>query len=315
MASRKPGRRSRSRRPEPVKKHSAGRAQRRPKPEAKRDRARRPAPSKARKRIGELVAKVRAKLVVPARRLLAAAMRTWLAIAERAGAVVLLAWRRLLRPLLAALAALARRAYRGLDRRLTPARALGIVCLVALAALVASQWLDYRTIAIGGGAYTGAVEGVAAAPEVGRVQAGDAHAWVILPLALVGIVALVLAFRGRPRAARLLQVVGLVVLVVGLVVDAPAGLDEGETGIAYEGASAALIEGFWVQIAAAAVLIAAGALLPRQLRPEAAATDREPRARRPGPVRRFATRRARRQKRASPPPRPAKARGVEGAKG
>ena len=315
MASRKPRRRSRSRRPESVKKQSAGGAQRRPKPAAKRDRARRPAPSKARKRIGALVAKLRAKLVVPARRLLAAAVRTWLAIAERAGAVVLLAWRRLLRPLLAALAALARRAYRGLDRHLTPARALGIVCLVALAALVASQWLDYRTIAIGGGAYTGAVEGVAAAPEVGRVQAGDAHAWVILPLALVGIVALVLAFRGRPRAARLLLAVGLAVLVVGLVVDAPAGLDEGETGIAYEGASATLIEGFWVQIAAAAVLIAAGALLPRQLRPEAAATHREPSARRPGPVRRFATRRARRRKRVPRPRRPAKARRVEAAKG
>jgi hypothetical protein len=259
------------------------------------------------------VAKANAKLVVPARRLLAAAVRAWLAIAERAGAVVLRAWRQLLRPLLAALAALARRAYRGLDRHLTPARALGIVCLVALAALVASQWLDYRTIAIGSGAYTGAVEGVAAAPEVGRTKAGDAHAWVILPLALAGMVALALAFRGRPRAARLLLAVGLVVLAVSLVVDAPAGLDEGETGIAYEGATATLIEGFWVQIAAAAVLIAAGALLPRQLRPEAAA--RRPSPRRPGPVRRLASRRTRRRKRVPRPRRPTKAHRVEGAKG
>jgi hypothetical protein len=259
--------------------------------------------------------KANTKLVVPARRLLASAVRTWLAIAERAGAVVLIGWRRLLRPLLAALVALARRAYRGLDRHLTPARGLGIASVVALAALVASQWLDYRTIAIGGGAYTGAVEGVAAAPEVGQIQAGDAHAWVILPLALVGIVALVLTFRGRPRAARLLLAVGLAVLAVSLVVDAPAGLDEGETGIAYEGASATLIEGFWVQIAAAAVLIAAGALLPRRLRPEAAVAHRESSARRPGPLRRFATRRARRRKRAPRPRRPTKARRVEGAKG
>ena len=50
-------------------------------------------------------------------------------------------------------------------------------------------------------------------------------------------------------------------------VDAPKGLDEGEAALAYEGASASLLEGFWLQIATGAVLIACGVMLPLYLRP------------------------------------------------
>jgi hypothetical protein len=278
-------------------------------------RRRRPAPSKAHKLARDLAVRANAKLVVPARRLLSTAVGIWLALAERAGTVVLAAWRRLLRPLLAAFAALAIATYRSLDRRLTPARGVALVCLVALAALVASQWLDYRAVAIGTDAYSGPVEAVAAAPEVDRARAGDAHAWMMLPLALIGLVGLGLAFAGRPRAARLLIAVGVAVLAIGLIVDAPNGLDEGEAGVVYEGAEATLIEGFWLQIAAAAVLIAAGALLPRYLRPEAAAARRRPRAGRPGPPRRLAARSGRRRKRVPDPRRPVKARRAEGANG
>jgi hypothetical protein len=267
---------SRKRNPDRRRPRQPTGAKRRREPERKRPAA----ASDAHKLAGALAAKTKAKLLMPARALLATAVRLWLAVAERAGALVLTAWRRALRPLAAALARLAVATYRALARHLTPARAVALVCLVALAALFASQWLDYRTVAIGTDAYSGVVETVTGAPEVDRARAGDAHAWVMLPLALTGLVALVLAFAGRPRAARLLVAVGAAVLAISLLVDLPNGLDVGAAGVAYEGAAATLIEGFWLQIAAAAVLIAAGAMLPRYLRPAAVGAAREPRARR-----------------------------------
>ena len=56
-------------------------------------------------------------------------------------------------------------------------------------------------------------------------------------------------------------------IAIALIVDVPKGLDEGAAAVAYEGAEASLLEGFWLQIAAGAVLIACGLLLPRYLRP------------------------------------------------
>ena len=97
----------------------------------------------------------------------------------------------------------------------------------------------------------------------------------MLPLAVGGLVVLGLALAGRPRAGRLLIAVGVAAIAISVAVDAPKGLDEGEAAIAYEGAEARLLEGFWIQIAAGAVLIACGLLLPRYLR-------RDPRHRTPG---------------------------------
>jgi len=222
---------------------------------------------------------VRTRVLAPARRLVARFVHLWLALAERAGALVLRAWRRGLRPALAALAALARGAYRALDRHLTPARAVGVACAVALAVLIASQWVDYRMVTVGTDAYAGPAGAVATAPELERARTGDAHAWLVLPLALAGAVALALAFAGRPRAARGLIAVGVATLVLSLAVDAPKGLDLGGAGVAYEGATASLIEGFWLQVATAAVLIAGGLLLLRHLHPRAGAAERTPRAR------------------------------------
>jgi len=250
---------------------------------AKRDRRRSPPPaadSDARRLAGRAAATARTRLLAPALRLGGVIVAGWLALAERAGALVLRAWRRVLRPGLAALAGLARAAYRALGRHLSPARAVGVVCAVALAALVASQWLDYRTVTVGTDAYAGAAGAVTSAPELERARAGDAHAWLMLPLALAGAVALGLAFAGRPRAARGLIAVGAAVLVLSLAVDAPQGLDLGDVGVAYEGAGASLIEGFWLQVATAAVLIAGGLLLLRHLRPQAVVAGREPQRRR-----------------------------------
>ena len=76
---------------------------------------------------------------------------------------------------------------------------------------------------------------------------------------------------------------GLAVIAISLIVDAPKGLDEGIADLAYEGASASLLEGFWIQLATATVLVACGLLLPRYLRPQSARSSR-PAAHRPDPV-------------------------------
>ena len=89
----------------------------------------------------------------------------------------------------------------------------------------------------------------------------------MLPLAVGALVALTVALSGRRRAAALLIPIGIAVIAIALIVDVPKGLDEGAASVAYEGASASLLEGFWIQLAAGVVLIGCGLLLPRYLRP------------------------------------------------
>ncbi len=218
--------------------------------------------------VGKLL---REMLVIPA--------QLFLAAAEIAGKATLTVWQRAVLPLLVKLGALVAVAYRLALRHVTPARAVTAVALVAIGALVASQWLDYRGISVGTDAYTGGLEAVAPAPEVERGRAGDAHAWLMLPLALASLVVLVLALVRRARLGHLLVPLGAIAILISVVVDAPKGLDEGSAAIAYQGAHATLLEGFWVQIAAGAVLIACGFLLPRYLTP-ARARARSPQ--RPG---------------------------------
>jgi hypothetical protein len=61
------------------------------------------------------------------------------------------------------------------------------------------------------------------------------------------------------------------------LIDIPAGLDEGEAALGFEGAEAMLVEGFWVQLASSAVLVVTGLLLGRYVR-----LERGPAARRAG---------------------------------
>jgi hypothetical protein len=294
------------RRPKPARKPSRGRSPGRPDAGKGRTES-----TDARKLAAGAATTAKTKLVTPARGFLAAALRIWIAAAERVGALVLSAWRRLLRPALLALAALTVAIYRFLGRHVTPARGVAAVCLVALIALAASQWLDYRVVTIGADAYSGSIGAVAAAPEVDRGRAGDAHAWLMVPLALAGLVALMLALTGRRRAARLLVAIGVAAIAISLVVDAPKGLDEGDAAVVYEGAAASLLEGFWLQIATGAVLIAGGLLLPRYLRLRGAPAAARARTRAPRE-----TRSARRPFSRGGPKRkrpPRNERGVEGA--
>jgi len=200
----------------------------------------------------------REMLVIPA--------QIWLAVAEIAGGAVLAVWR-LIWPLLVRAFELARRALAWGQANVKPAHAMIAVALVAAAALAASQFADYRGISVGVSAYSG-VETVAPPPEVGREEAGSAHAWVMLPIAAFAAATVVVAALGRWRAARLLIPLGLIVIVVSLAIDAPKGLDEGVTATAYEGAEASLLEGFWAQLMAGIVLVLSGPLLVASLRGE-----------------------------------------------
>ncbi|MCD6014640.1 MAG: hypothetical protein K0R88_724 [Solirubrobacterales bacterium] len=147
----------------------------------------------------------------PGREMFVIPAQLWLAVAEIAGIAVLFGWRRALRPPLVAVLALIRAAYRLALSRVSPARAVTAVCLVAIASLAASQWLTYRGISVGTDAYSGGVEAVAPAPEIDRQAAGDAHYWVMLPLALTGLAVLARALTGLQFAA------GAVLIATGLL--------------------------------------------------------------------------------------------------
>jgi hypothetical protein len=96
----------------------------------------------------------------------------------------------------------------------------------------------------------------------------------MLPVAALALVVIALAARGRWRLARLLVPLGIVVIAVSLLIDLPSGLDEGAASVAYEGAEASLLDGFWAQLAAGATLVACGPLLAANLRPRGASASR-----------------------------------------
>lgn len=206
----------------------------------------------------ELFKLIREMLVIP--------VQLWLAVAEAVGAVVLAAWLRVLLPLLRAILRLARALLRLAQRHITPARTVTVVSLVAIAALVASQWRDYSAISVGTDAYSGEVGVVAPPPQVSSAVAHEAHGWVMLVLAALALLVVLRAVTKRPRIAVLLVPIGVAVLAISIGIDAHKGLDEGEAAVAYESASAHLLEGFWLEIATGGVLVACGLLLPRALR-------------------------------------------------
>lgn len=221
---------------------------------------------------GALVSTLRGlvvELVSIAREVVRIPAEFFMRVAEIAGAFVLRGWG-LVWPVL-------ERGYRagaaGLayaERELTPARAAVVVTAGVALILAASQFAEYRSIAIGAGDYS-EVDSVVAAPPVESADAGSAHLWVGIPLAVLALAIVAGAALGRWRLARVLVAVGVAVVALSLVVDMPKGLDEGNAAIAYQGAEARLVGGFWMQLACGAVLIAMGFLLTRLLEPRARA--------------------------------------------
>jgi hypothetical protein len=180
----------------------------------------------------------------------------------------------LLRPLLALFfkgIGAVERALRGLCRLLaqgatlasgvvTPARAAAVVLIAAGACLVASQFIDYRGVEIGQPGYAGLPQ-AAKPPTVEARTAGEAHAYLLLPLGGVAAVLGALAMRRERRGLGLLvAALGLVAIAVILLVDLPAGLDEGRQTSRFAGATAVLEDGFFAELAAAGGMVLAGLL-------------------------------------------------------
>jgi hypothetical protein len=107
---------------------------------------------------------------------------------------------------------------------------------------------------------------------------------VMVPIAALGIAFVVASLAGRWRAGRLLAGLGVAVIAISLLVDMPKGLDEGTAAIAYEGAKASLLEGFWIQLACGAAMIACGLMLGGYTRPAEARTEADDEER-PSPAR------------------------------
>jgi hypothetical protein len=168
---------------------------------------------------------------------------------------------RLLRTGLVRLGRLIAGGVRRLDRLLTPARGALLVTVGAAACLVLSQFVDYRGVEIGQPGY-GQVAAIASAPQVDLQKAGEAHSFLLIPLAAFAVVmAAVAAFAGRRRAADLVALAGLAGLAVTLLIDMPSGLDAGGAGVRFSGAHAVLREGFYAQLAACAGLVICGVAL------------------------------------------------------
>ncbi len=141
----------------------------------------------------------------------------------------------------------------------TPARAIAGVILAAAICLIVSQFVTYSSIEIGQPAYAGLP--AATPPTVGGETAGEAHAYLLVPLALLAALAAGVAMRTERRAlGRIVLVLGLLSIAVILVVDLPAGLDVGAQSSRFAGAEAVLQSGFYAELGAAAGLVMGGLL-------------------------------------------------------
>jgi hypothetical protein len=176
-----------------------------------------------------------------------------------------------------------RRSTRRLGGVVTPLRATVCVGAVAALALAASQFMHYGEVAVGTGQYAAypGLEAVAQPPPVSTDSFGVAHGLLMIALAAIALVALFFALR-RSRLGLVVFALGAVVVAVALLADLPKGLDEGTAAIRYEGASATLTAGFWVELVAGALLAAIGLLVVFHSRgPAPARTARARRASRP----------------------------------
>ncbi|HEY2716973.1 MAG TPA: hypothetical protein VGI73_12210 [Solirubrobacterales bacterium] len=169
----------------------------------------------------------------------------------------------------------------------TPRRALAATIVAAAAALVVSQFIDYRGVEIGGAAYAGLPD-LAQPPAVSVKTAGQAHSYLLVPLALLagGLGAFAGTSRARPRLGLVIAALGLLALAVILLVDLPAGLDAGQLSSRFAGAEAVLDDGFYAELAAAAGVASAGVLYyarPCRIRINSSGRAASARRRRPRP--------------------------------
>jgi hypothetical protein len=189
------------------------------------------------------------------------------------------------------LAALAVRLATAASEVVSPRRAAGATIAAAGVCLLLSQFIDYRGVEIGQPGYANLPD-VAKPPTVGVKTAGDAHAYLLVPLALAAIgLGLACARRERPRLALLATALGLAASAVVLLVDLPSGLDAGAQTTRFAGASAVLQDGFYAELAAAGGLVLSGLLYyARPCRIRTNSSGRAASARRRRPRRRASSR-------------------------
>jgi hypothetical protein len=158
-------------------------------------------------------------------------------------------------------AVLGRRAATRASSVLTPQRAICLTILGSAICLIVAQFVDYRAVEIGQSGYAGLP--AASAPTVASERAGEAHAFLLIPVAVIAAGLALAALRNERRrgVGRIIFALGLLSLAVILLVDLPAGLDVGAEASRFSGAEAVLYDGFYAQIAAAAGLMLGGALL------------------------------------------------------
>jgi hypothetical protein len=181
---------------------------------------------------------------------------------------------------------------------LTPRRGIALVMIAAGVCLVASQFVDYRAVEIGQARYA-ELPGGAEPPKRDQKTAGEAHAYLLVPLGLLAVAVGVLAWRRERRRLGLPAVaLGAISLATILLVDLPNGLDAGAQTSRFAGARAVLEDGFYAELAAAAGLVLAGLLYyarPCRIRINSSGRAASARRRRP---RRQASSRARVARRA-----------------
>ena len=142
---------------------------------------------------------------------------------------------------------------------ITPQRAICGVIVASALCLVVSQFVDFRSVEIGQPGYAGLV--AAAPPTVAPKTPVDVHSYALIPIALLAAAAGAMALSPKRRGlGRVVVALGLLSIAVILLVDLPAGLDEGAQATRFSGATAVLENGFYAQLAAAAGLVLGGLL-------------------------------------------------------
>jgi hypothetical protein len=141
----------------------------------------------------------------------------------------------------------------------TPRRAVCGLIFASAACLVVSQFVSYRGVEIGQAAYAGLP--AASPPTVDVKVAGEAHSYLLIPLALLAAIAAGAALRtGRRGLGLIISALGLLGIAVILLVDLPSGLDAGAQTSRFSGAAAVLDDGFYAELAAATGLVLGGLL-------------------------------------------------------
>lgn len=187
--------------------------------------------------------------------------------------------------------ALAARGTSAVSEVVTPQRAAAAVIVAVGLCLVASQFIDYRAVEIGQPGYSNLPQ-IAKPPTVDAKAAGEAHAYLLVPLgalaAALGALGLV---RERRRIGLVAAAIGLLSLALIILVDRPAGLDLGVQASRFAGASAVLEDGFYAELSAAGALVLAGLLYyARPCRIRISLSGRAASARRRRPRRRASSR-------------------------